>query len=136
MATLVYKNAYVSLGDVDLSAWVQEVSIDDDTDAVDETAMGATTRTNKPGLYAGGWEITFKQDYAAGGPDATYWATLRGATFTALCNPNTSTTGSSNPRFTQTMMVTNYQAVSGAVGDLATATMSLAPSGALARAVE
>lgn len=134
MATIVMKDAYLTLAGVDLSAWVVEVAINDPTDAVEETAMGDDSRVNKPGLYNPGWTITFRQDYAAGGPDATYWASLRGTTFSAVCNPNTSTTSTSNPRFTQTVMVSEYNPVAGAVGDLASASMTLVSAGDLSRA--
>jgi hypothetical protein len=134
MATLITKNSYVSLAAVDLSQWVESGVINDETEAVEETAMGDDTRKNKAGLYNGTWELTFRQDYAAGGPDATYWASLRGVTFTAICNPDSSTTSTTNPRFTQTMIVTNYQPVNASIGGLATATMTLSPAGDLARA--
>lgn len=135
MSTLVTKNSYVSLGGVDLSSWVESGVINDETEAVEDTAMGDNTRTNKPGLYNGSWELNFRQDYAAGGPDATYWASLRGQTFTALCNPNSSTTATANPRFTQSMIVTSYQPVNAPIGGLAMASMTLMPAGDLSRAI-
>lgn len=134
MATIVSKNAHLSLAGVVLSTWVRSVAINDPNVTVEDTRMGNNSQVNKPGLYNPGWTIEFAQDYAAGGPDATYWASLRGQTFTAICNPDGSTTSATNPRFTQQVVVSDYNPVSGDVGGLATASLTLVSAGDLSRA--
>jgi len=134
MATLVLTDAYVSINSVDLSDHVKSVSIDYSAEMLDDTAMGDTTKSNKGGLKDWGMKIDFHQDYAASKVDATMFP-LVGSTFTVIVRPvNTGGVSATNPNYTATGILESYNPVGGGVGELAGASISIKPAGALSRA--
>lgn len=136
MASLVFTDAFVSIGGVDVSASVQSVTLPYAAEMVDETTMGATTRINKGGLKTWSSDITFKQDFAASpAPDAVLFP-LVGTTFTYIVRPVKGTAVSAtNPNYTGTGILESYTPIDGSVGDLATAPVTIQSAGTLTRAI-
>jgi|DEB0MinimDraft_4_1074332.scaffolds.fasta_scaffold12878_2 hypothetical protein len=133
MATFVLTDASVTINSVDLSDHVRSVTMSYEAESVDDTNMADTTRINTGGLLNYSVEVEFSQDFAANEVDATLFS-LVGSTTTVIIKPTSSAVSSTNPSFSGTMLLTSYTPVTGTVGDLATATASFVPAGALTRA--
>lgn len=133
MSSIVLTDAFVSIGGVDLSDWVMSVTLPRGVESLDETTMGATTRINKGGLKTWNIEVELKQDFAAGGPDATL-DPLVGTTATIIVRPTSAAVSATNPNYTGTGLITNYQPFGNSVGDLATCSVSIESAGTMTRA--
>lgn len=132
MAKIVMKNPYVMINSVDLQDCVKSVTLTLGNEAVDTTASTSATRVYTNGLKTINVEIEFLADYAAGKVDAT----LNGLTtpVAVVIKPDGSSTSTSNPAYTITMLMESYDAISGSVGDAATAKATFKPNGSFSRA--
>lgn len=133
MATIILKNAHVSIGGVDLSDHVRQITLNYKSELQDDTAMGDNTRSRKGGLKDWDASIEFLQDYATGSVDATLFSNVGGAV-AFVGNPDGSATSVSNPRYSGTGVLESYNPLSGTVGDLAMTTAQIQAAGDLARA--
>lgn len=133
MATFVLTDASVTINSVDLSDHVRSVALSYEAESVDDTNMADTTRLSKGGLFSYGIDIEFSQDFASSEVDATLFS-LVGSTTAVVVKPTSGSVSATNPSFSATMLVQSYSPITGSVGDLATAPLSLAPAGALTRA--
>lgn len=134
MAHIKFYNAYVSINGTDLSAHVESLSLNHTAEELDDTTMGDTGKGRLAGLIDDTFEVTFKQDFAAGQVDATLWSLVGAAAFAVILKPNGSVTGVTNPKFTGNAILTNYVPMTGTVGSIATATASFLVDGVLTRA--
>lgn len=136
MSTLIFKNAFVSIGGTDLSGRVQEVAIDQGHETQDPTMMGANTRLVKGGLKTWTVSITFGQDFAASQVDAVLSAIHDANPPEAALEirPDAGAVGPTNPKWTGTGVLTNYTPLSGAVGDFLQAPVTFEAGSDLVRA--
>lgn len=128
MASKVLKNAKVTLGGSDVSTYVKQVTLTDDTDAVDDTTMGLTTHSNTSGLFNWNLQIEFRADYADNLLDEILW-NLRGTTFAWEVVPENTTLSAGNPAYQAYGMISTAQRMGGSVGDLAMQPITIVPSG-------
>ena len=134
MAKIVLTNAYVSIGGVDLSDAISSVSLSTTRDAVETTAFSSTAaRTRVGGLADNSVTLEFHQDFATSEVEQTIYPLL-GTTTTVIINANGSSTTTTNPSYTFTALVTEWTPVNGAVGELATASVTWPISGAITKA--
>jgi hypothetical protein len=133
MAALVLTNAYVTINSVNLSDHITSITLNTTEDVIDTTAFGNTARTRVAGLLDNSVVIEFQQDYATSNVEATIYP-LVGTTTTVVVKPNGSTTGATNPSYTFTALVSEWQPLSGAVGELATASVTWPISGTITKA--
>lgn len=133
MGVLVLTNAKVLVNSVDLSDHVTSVTLDTGADDVDTTAMGATFKNRTGGLKEWSVQLTFQQDYASGKVDATIWPLL-GTTTTVSINPVNAANSATNPNYSGSVLVNEYPAISGSVGELSTASVTWPGAGTLTRA--
>lgn len=133
MAKTVLKNAYINIASNDLSAQVKQVGLTYSAAALDSTAMGDNTKKNTGGLFDWPFTLDLYQDWAASGLDSILFP-LIGTVVTVVINPNGSTTGTSNPKFSGSALLESYEPVSGTVGQMAMTKVSFKPAGDLARA--
>jgi len=133
MAALVLTNAYVTINSVNLSDHITSITLNTTEDVIDTTAFGNTARTRVAGLFDNSVVIEFQQDYATSNVEATIYP-LVGSTTTVVVKPNGSSTGATNPSYTFTALVSEWQPLSGAVGELATASVTWPISGTIAKA--
>lgn len=134
MAKIVLTNAYVSVGGVDLSDSISSVSLSTTRDAVETTAFGSTAaRTRVGGLADNSVTLEFHQDFATSEVEQTIYPLL-GTTTTVIINANGSSTTTTNPSYTFSALVTEWTPVNGAVGELATASVTWPISGAITKA--
>lgn len=138
MARIVLTNAYVTINSVNLSDHIASITLNTADDVIDTTAFGSTARTRVAGLADNSVALEFHQDYAASSVEETINASgssLVGTTTTIVVKPNGSTTSSTNPSYTFTALVSEWTPLGGAVGELATASVTWPISGAITKAV-
>lgn len=118
MAKYVILDASVTYNSVDLSDHVESVEITMDSEDVDLTSMGDTSRTHAPGLRDDTVTVTYFQDFATGKVDATH-APLLGvaAGATLVVKPTSAAVSSTNPSYTMMAILLSYQPMAGTVGD-------------------
>jgi len=134
MARIVLTNAYVTVNSVDVSDHVASVTLNSSIDVVETTAFGTTgARTRIGGLADNSISLEFHQDYASSSIEATVYPLL-GSTTTVVVKPNGSTTSATNPSYTSTVLVSEWTPLNGAVGELATASVTWPVSGAITKA--
>lgn len=135
MARIVLTNAYVTVNSVDVSDHVASVTLNSSIDVVETTAFGTTgARSRIGGLADNSITLEFHQDYASGSIEATVYPLL-GTTTTVVVKPNGSTTSATNPSYTATALVSEWTPLNGAVGELATASVTWPVSGAITKAI-
>lgn len=82
------------------------------------------------GLKSGSVTLDFHNDFGAGGVSALF-QDLVGTIGTVTLTPNGSAASATNPRYTAEVLVSSFTPVSGAVGDLATFSVTFPTSGAV-----
>lgn len=134
MARIVLTNAYVTVNSVDVSDHVASVTLNSSIDVVETTAFGTSgARSRIGGLADNSISLEFHQDYASSSIEATVYPLL-GSTTTVVVKPNGSTTSATNPSYTSTVLVSEWTPLNGAVGELATASVTWPVSGAITKA--
>lgn len=135
MAKIVLTNAYVTINSVDLSDAIASVTLSTTRDAVETTAFGSTgARTRVAGLIDNSVTLEFHQDFASGEVETTIYPLLGTAT-AVVVKPNGSVTGATNPSYSFDALVTEWTPVNGAVGELASASVTWPINGAITKAV-
>jgi hypothetical protein len=133
MARIVLTNALVTVNAVDLSDYVASVTLNSSIDVVETTAFSSTAaRTRIGGLADNSISLEFHQDYASGEVEATIYP-LIGTVTTVTVKPVNTTTSASNPLYTASALVSEWTPLNGAVGELATASVTWPVSGAIAK---
>jgi len=133
MASIVLTNVSVTVGGNDISAYVQQINLDYEAEAVKDNGMGSTTEANKGGIKKWGGTIQFKQDYDNGAVDDIMFA-LIGTQGVFQGWPNGNTTGVNNPKYHGTCFFQGYAPLSGSHGELAKSTLRFLSAGNLSRA--
>jgi len=135
MARIVLTNAFISVGGVDLSDLVSSVSLSSTFDVVETTAFSSSpTKTRVAGLADNSITLEFHQDYATGEVEQTIYPLL-GTVAAVIVKPNGATTSAFNPSYTCQAVISEWTPVNGAVGELASASVSWPVSGAITKAV-
>ena len=133
MAKFYAQDYKITVGTVNLSTLVNSVTLDITTDEVETTAFGSTYRTRIGGLKDASVSLDFMQDFGAGAVDALLFP-LMGSTVAVKIAPTSGTVTATNPEYQFTALVTQYQPFAGAVGDLATLSVTWPVSGEVTRA--
>jgi len=133
MAKFVITNPAVTVGGVDLADHIASVTLTESYAEVATTAFGDTAVTRIAGLGDHSVSLDFHEDFASGEVHATI-APLIGATTTVSVKPVNETTSATNPSFSMTVLVTEWPLLNGAVGDLASASITWPVSGAITTA--
>jgi hypothetical protein len=135
MARLVLTNAYVTINGVNLSDHIASITLTTTDDVVETTAFSSTAaRTRIAGLADNSVAFEFHQDYATSSVEATIYPLL-GSTTAVIVKPNGATTATDNPSYSFTALVSEWTPLGGAVGELATASVTWPISGAITKAV-
>lgn len=126
MATLVWDDAYVAFNSTALSG-VRSVTLTYQTETVDDTVMGADTKSNLPALKNWSASVTFAQDFNGATIDSQLNG-LMGSRFAVEFRPTTSAVSTQNPKYTSYGIITDYGIFGGSVGEFAEASVSLVPA--------
>lgn len=133
MAVFVATDFKITIGTTNMSTLLTQAELSLEADEVETTAFGSTYRTRVGGLRTGTMNLQFNQDFAAGAVDATLFPLLGSAVaFTVV--PTSSAVSATNPSYSGTVLVTQYTPISGAVGDLATLSITWPVTGSVTRA--
>jgi hypothetical protein len=132
MARLVLTNCYVLFGSTDLSDHISSVSLSSTYDIVETTAFGQTSKTRVAGLADNSVTLEFHQDYATSSVDQTIYQTL-GTAVTIAVKPANATTTAINPQYSFSAVVSEWTPLNGAVGELASASVSWPISGGITK---
>ena len=133
MAKFYAQDYKITVGTAVLSTSLASVTLDITADEVETTAFGSSYRTRIGGLKDASVSLDFHQDFGAGAIDALLFPLL-GSTVAVKIVPTSGTVTSSNPEYSMSCLVTQYQPFAGAVGDLATLSVTWPVSGEVTRA--
>lgn len=128
MARIVLTNVAVTFGTTDLSSYVTSVTLGSTYDVVETTAFGNTARTRVAGLADNSVTFEFNQDYAAGALEATIYPTL-GTAVSVTVKP----VAGASPSYSFSALVSEWTPLNGAVGELATASVTWPISGTITK---
>jgi len=135
MAKIVLTNAVVTVNAVDLSDAVSSITLNSSFDVVETTAFSSTAaRTRVGGLADNSISLEFHQDYASGEVEGTIFPLL-GTLTTVTVKPVSGATSATNPLYTVSCLVAEWTPLNGAVGELATASVTWPVSGAITKAI-
>lgn len=137
MARIVLTNAYVTINSVNLSDHIASITLTTTDDVIETTAFGSSARTRIGGLADNSIALEFHQDYAAANVEATINGSpsLVGTVTAVVVKPNGATTAADNPSYSFNALVSEWTPLNGAVGELATASVTWPIDGNITKAV-
>jgi len=133
MAKLVLTNASVSIAGTDLSTSITNITLETKYDIIETTTFGNTSKTRVAGLADNSISLDFLQDFAASSVEATIYPLL-GTTQTIIVKPVSGSTTTTNPQYTVSALISDWTPLKGAVGQLATASVTWPISGTITKA--
>jgi len=128
MARIVLTNVAVTFGTTDLSSYVTSVTLGTTLDVVETTAFGNTARTRVAGLADNSVALEFNQDYASGALESVIYPTI-GTAVSMTVRP----VAGASPAYTFSALVSEWTPLNGAVGELATASVTWPISGTISK---
>jgi len=137
MARIVLTDASIVINSVDLSSFIASVSITTSEDVVETTGFSSTSaagRTRVAGLADNSVTFEFHQDFATSSVEQTIYPLL-GTTTTVVVKPTSAAVSATNPSLTFSALVSEWQPLSGSVGELSTASVSWPISGSITKGV-
>jgi hypothetical protein len=138
MARLVLTDAYVAYGSSDISDYITSVSLNTTYDVIETTAFGDTARKRVAGLADNSITIEFQADFASGALEQIIYQSQAtntlGTTVYMEVRPTSSSVSATNPKYTFNALVSEYPILNGAVGELATGSVTWPISGAITKA--
>jgi hypothetical protein len=130
---IVITNANISIGGVDLSSHVTKVTLSTTRAEIETTTFGNTAVRRVAGLADSSVAIDFNQDFAAASVETTLYP-LIGSTAAVIVKPNGTATGTANPSYTFSALVTEWMPLDAQVGELAAASITWPIDGTIAKA--
>jgi hypothetical protein len=133
VAVFAITSEYLALGGTDLSAHIKSATLSVDAAELDTTDMASGGWTEViGGLKSGSLSVSWQDDVAASSIDSILWPLL-GTVVTFETRATSSAVGTSNPKRTGSVLVTNVP-IGGSVGDLAMKDTTWPTTGAITRA--
>lgn len=134
MATFAMNDCYVALNGTDRSSTIKSVTLTVDVAELDQTDFADAGWTSPiAGRKSGSLALTFNQDVAASAIDSIMWPLL-GTVVSFEVRATNSAVGTSNPKYTGSLLVNGWNPLSGSVSDLAEVQVTFPLSGAVTRA--
>ena len=134
MADLVLTDANVSLGGVDLSTHVREVTLSTEHEALESSTMGSTGRTFNWGPDSWSLSVTFMQDLAANAVEDTLETIgVARASVEAIVHATSSPVSETNAYWTGQVIMTERPLIDGSWGENVEITVNFQGTGALVR---
>jgi hypothetical protein len=130
---IVITNANVSIGGVDLSSHITKVTLSTTRAEIETTTFGNTAKRRVAGLADSSVAIDFNQDFSAASVESTLYPLL-GSTAAVIVKPNGTATGTANPSYTFSALVTEWMPLDAQVGELAAASITWPIDGTIAKA--
>ena len=129
---LVLTNANINFNGTDISSYVASVTLSTSAAEVPTTAFGSSAITRVSGLIDN--SVTFSIHNSYNTIDGIFFPLVGSTAVTCIVRPNGTATGTANPSYTFSVLVTEWTPVNGAVGELATADVTFPISGAITKA--
>lgn len=133
MAKYVATDHKITINGTDFSSSLQSVDLTLSADEVETTAFGGGWRTMTAGLKSGSLTLNFFQDFGASSVDATL-SGLFGSAATVVVTPTSTAVSATNPSWSGTFLVSQYQPFASSVGDIATLSVTWPSAGTITRA--
>jgi hypothetical protein len=143
MARLVLTNVEVTIAGVDLSNHIASVTLGSTYDVVETTAFAGVSgaagnvpqaaKTRTAGLVDNSVTLEFHQDFAAASVEATIYPLLGTLVNVTVQPVNSGSVASDNPLYAFNAVVSEWTPLNGAVGELATASVTWPISGAVTK---
>jgi hypothetical protein len=135
MARLVLTNVEVTVAGVSLADHIASVTLGSTYDVLETTAfkggnVPAAAKTRIAGLVDNSVTLEFHQDFAAGSVNATIYPLL-GTEVAVKVQPVNGAISASNPEYQFNAIISEWTALNGAVGELATASVTWPITGAI-----
>jgi len=130
MAIFLSNGVVVTLNSVALSDHVTSATINRSFDELEVTAMGDSAHKFVKGLEASTITLDFLSDTAAANVNATLQAAW-GTTVALTLKQTSAATSATNPLYSTTVLVNNTQDINGAVGDVATQSITFTCNSAI-----
>lgn len=135
MAKFVLTEPVITFAGSTITSSCASVTINLSADDVETTAFGGNGyRTRIGGLKSGTVDFEMHSDFGASGIDSLFFPNLGGTVAVTVVPGGTAAVSATNPRYEFDVLVTEYSPVDGAVGDLATTSVSLPITGEVTRA--
>ena len=139
MARIVLTNVSVTIGAVDLSNHIASVTLGSTYDVLETTAFAggnvpAAAKTRIAGLVDNSVTFEFHQDFAASSVEATIYPLL-GTVVACTVKPVDAAVAADNPEYQFNALVSECTPLNGAVGELATASVTWPITGRIVKAV-
>jgi hypothetical protein len=134
MARLVLTNVAVTIGAVDLSNHIASVTLGSTYDVLETTAFAggnvpAAAKDRIAGLVDNSVTFEFHQDFAAASVEATIYPLLGTVVACTVLPVDGGVISASNPEYQFNALVSEWTPLNGAVGELATASVTWPISG-------
>jgi len=131
LAKYVMTNTKVTINGTDFSSALSSVELSQSVNEVDTTNFGTSGWTAVTGgIKSGSLTLNWHQDFGAGSVNAILQPLL-GTSATVVVTPSTATVSATNPTWTGQFLVSQYNPVAGAVGDLAVFSTTWPANGAI-----
>ena len=134
MATFLSNDAYVSIGGVDLSDHCIQAGVTYEAEALDDSAMGDSTRSNFGGLKNWSMSVELFSDFATGSVDLTIQPIVGSTTTCTIRAVSTGGVSATSPNYTGLGFIQSYNPIAGSVGDMAKVSVNILAAGDLSRA--
>jgi hypothetical protein len=132
MAKLVLTDVVVTIAGTPVSDHVGSVTITTDVAEVATTAFGGSAVTRVGGLRDNSVQLEFHQDYAASNLESIVYP-LIGTVAAITVKPTSGAISDTNPEYQFNALISSWTPVAGAVGDLATVSVTWQISGAITK---
>lgn len=131
MAKYVMTNTKVTINGTDFSSALSSVELSQSVNEVDTTNFGTSGWTAVTGgIKSGSLTLNWHQDFGAGSVNAVLQPLL-GTSATVVVTPSSATVSATNPSWSGQFLVSQYNPVAGAVGDLAVFSTTWPANGAI-----
>ena len=119
MAKLVLRDCVITVNGVDFSDHVSSVEVSLKKASIDTTNFSGGGKEQVAGLKDDEFTVNFQQDFAAAEVDATLYPLYNNETeFVVTVKPTVGAVSTSNPLYSGTCILLEYQPLSGKVGEL------------------
>lgn len=133
MPKMVLLAAYINLASNNLSEWARKIELTVDVEEKDVTNYASLGwKELLGGLKSGELGLEFLQDVAATEIDSIMWPLL-GTVVPFQARLDNSTTTTSNPMYSGSVLVKGWNPIQGSVGDEASVSVTYPTSGAVTR---
>lgn len=119
MSKLVLRDCFIEINGVDFSDHVSSVEVSLKKAGVDTTNFSGGGKEQVAGLKDDEFTVNLQQDFAAGEVDAVLYPLYDNENeFSVKVRPRAGATSATNPQYSATCILLEYQPLAGKVGDL------------------